>query len=197
MPPQVPDATQPTETRGRRRASSAEEDPLTSAAFALRTSGPVDGRSSLRPGGSRPGAGPASTHGGASPTSTTSYLYTGTSYGGPSSATQAMSTPPYGENYGYGSQGPAPQGDDPRRQNGSRNPARRVYPQDSYPTGNRQGTAGYPGAGASYSGNGYRSGGYQGIEYPGSGYPGNGYPGGGPRAPYDPREDHLRLNPRP
>ena len=41
--------TQPTETR-RRRPSSAEEDPLTSAAFSLRPSGPVDGRSSLRAG---------------------------------------------------------------------------------------------------------------------------------------------------
>ena len=42
-------AAQPAETRGRRRASrSDDEDPLTSAAFSLRSSGPVDGRSSRR-----------------------------------------------------------------------------------------------------------------------------------------------------
>ena len=39
----------PAETRGRRRARrSDDEDPLTSAAFSLRSSGPVDGRSSRR-----------------------------------------------------------------------------------------------------------------------------------------------------
>jgi hypothetical protein len=46
--------TQPNETRGRRRASAgtdgdAKEDPLTSAAFSLRSSGPVDGRSYRAP----------------------------------------------------------------------------------------------------------------------------------------------------
>jgi len=44
----------PGETSGRRRlgaASSASEDPLTSAAFSLRSSGPVDGRSNQAPSG--------------------------------------------------------------------------------------------------------------------------------------------------
>ena len=42
-------AAQAAETRGRRRANrSDDEDPLTSAAFSLRSSGPVDGRSSRR-----------------------------------------------------------------------------------------------------------------------------------------------------
>ena len=48
-PSQPMSAAQPAETRGRRRARrSDDEDPLTSAAFSLRSSGPVDGRSSRR-----------------------------------------------------------------------------------------------------------------------------------------------------
>jgi hypothetical protein len=47
-------STQPTETRGRRYVSAdtgphADEDPLTSAAFSLRSSGPVDGHSQQAP----------------------------------------------------------------------------------------------------------------------------------------------------
>jgi hypothetical protein len=168
---QVPGLTQPTETRGRRRASSAEEDPLTSAAFALRASGPVDGRSALRSGGSHARG----------------------SYGGPSSVTKSMPTPPYGENYGYGSRGAVSPGDDRNRPNGTRNharhaatsegtrPTRHVYPQDSSAARNRQGTNGNPGTG------------YQASRYRASGYPGSSYPGNGQRAPYDPREDHRRL----
>ena len=131
-------AAQPAETRGRRRASrSDDEDPLTSAAFSLRSSGPVDGRSSRRPqdmtreqydaavtqetqtftaaeteaaSGGYPGGLPpfrqSESSAGRSPSS-----YSGTSYGDPSSVTQAMNTPPYGENYGYGSGGsPGPAG---------------------------------------------------------------------------------------
>ena len=79
--------TQPTETR-RRRPSSAEEDPLTSAAFSLRPSGPVDGRSSLR---ARNGSADRYD------TGTSPYPYSTPSYGDSSSATQTMSTPPYGQ----------------------------------------------------------------------------------------------------
>jgi hypothetical protein len=204
--PQVPSATPSTKTRGRRRASGAEEDPLTSAAFALRASGPVDGRSSLRSGGSHSagshsggsGSGPESTYGGTGPA--TPYPYAGASHGAPSPATQtqATATPPDGENYGYGSRGPASQGgDESRRPNGTRSqprhaaagprPARQLYPQDGHSSGNRQGAGGYPGNG--YPGNGYPGNGYQ-----VGGYPGNGHRGNGHRAPYDPRDDYRRLS---
>jgi hypothetical protein len=214
--PQVPSATPSTKTRGRRRASGAEEDPLTSAAFALRASGPVDGRSSLRSGGSHSagshsggsGSGPESTYGGTGPA--TPYPYAGASHGAPSPATQtqATATPPDGENYGYGSRGPASQGgDESRRPNGTRSqprhaaagprPARQLYPQDGHSSGNRQGAGGYPGNG--YPGNGYPGNGYPGNGYPGNGYqvggyPGNGHRGNGHRAPYDPRDDYRRLS---
>ena len=184
-------ADQPADTRGRRRASSsADEDPLTSAAFSLRTSGPVDGRSSLR----------------SSPSNS------GTSYGDPSSATQATNTPPYGENYGYGSGDPVAQADDPRRPNGTRSHARHggpgegtratrhAYSQDDYQGTGSYPTGGYP-AGSHHQGNGYQRGGYQtggpqGSGYQGSGYQGSGYQGNGHRAPYDPREDYRRLTQR-
>ncbi len=157
--------TQPAETRGHRRRSSAEEDPLTSSAFALRASGPVDGRSALRSrdssgGGSgefrvsepRPGGG------------TSPHRYPGGSYGDTSAATQAMNTPPHGENYGYGSGSPAAAGEGTR-------PAR-VYRQDGHQ------------ATGMYQGNG---------NYPTGGYPPGGYRGNGHRAPYDPRDDYRRL----
>ncbi len=181
--------TQPAETRGHRRRSSAEEDPLTSSAFALRASGPVDGRSALRSrdssgGGSgefrvsepRPGGG------------TSPHPYPGGSYGDTSAVTQAVNTPPHGENYGYGSGSPADRAGDPRRQNGTRNQARpaaagegtrpaRVYPQDGHQaTGIYQGNGNYPTGG-----------------YPPGGYRGNGHQGNGHRAPYDPRDDYRRL----
>ena len=93
--------------------------------------------------------------------------YSGTSYGDPSSVTQAMNTPPYGENYGYGSGGSSAQPaqpDDTRRHNGTRSharhggndeasrAARQAYPQDgyqgtgSYPADDYQGTGSYPAA---------------------------------------------------
>ena len=223
-------AAQPAETRGRRRASrSDDEDPLTSAAFSLRTSGPVDGRSSRRSrdmtreqydaavtqetqtftaaeteaaGGRYPGGMPpfrqseSSVSRSPSPSS-----YSGTSYGDPSSATQAMTTPSYGENYGYGSGGAQGQSDDSRRHNGTRSharhggndeasrAARQSYPQDRY-----HGTGSYP-AGV-YQGTGsHQAGGYPGSTYPGSADQGNanGYRGSGHRAPYDPRDDYRRL----
>ena len=219
-------ATQPGGARGRRRArSSDDEDPLTSAAFSLRSSGPVDGRSSLAPRGSRdmtrerydaavaqetqtfsladteaasggypagappfrqyesPAGSRASEPRTGEPRTggTAPYPYSGTPYGDPSSVTQSVNTPPYGESYGY--QDPAAQADDPRRQNGTRSHARhgghgegsraprQPYPQDGY-----QGTGGYPAGG-----------------YPAGGYPGSGYQGNGHRAPYDQREDYRRL----
>ncbi len=204
-------AAQPAEPRARRRASrSDDEDPLTSAAFSLRSSGPVDGRSSRR-----------------SPAS-----YSGTGYGDPSSATQAMNTPPYGENYEYGRGGsPAAQPHDPRRQNGARSHARhagtgeatragqQAYPQDGY-----QGTGSYPAGGYQGTGSHQSTGSHQTDKYPTGGYPTEGYldegqqgnghqtgayqssaqqasanayrgNGNGHRAPYDPREDYRRLTP--
>ena len=224
MTSQSPGVTQPSETRGRRRASSIDdEDPLTSAAFSLRASGPVDGRSSRRsrdatreqygeprPGGSRsggPGPGSGGGYGVTSP-----YPYAGTSYGDPSPVTQAMdSTPPYGENYGYGSGDPVAPADDQRRPggtgsharhggNGEGSPAaraaRRAYPQDG-----SQSTGSYPAGGyapGDNQGNGYQAGGHQGNghqadSYQAGGYQGNGRPVGSHRAPYDPREDYRRL----
>ncbi len=197
-------AARPAETRGRRRARrSDEEDPLTSAAFSLRTSGPVDGRSSRRsrdmareqhdasvaqetqtfsaaeteaasggyPGGVPPFRQSESSAGSRSPSS-----YPGASHGDPSSVTQAMSTPPYGENYGYGGGSSPVLPEEPRRPNGTRSHARhggtgevtrasrQAYPQDS-----SEATRGYP-----------SSDGYPGTgSYPGDGYPAGGYPTGG------------------
>ena len=96
-----------------------------------------------------------------------------------------MNTPPYGENYGRGSGGPAPQADDRQRQNGTRSHARpdgtgegtrggwQAYPREA-----RQATGSYPTSSAYPTSN----------AYPGSGYPGNGH-----RGPYDPRDDYRRL----
>jgi len=165
-------ATQPAETR-RRRPSSTEEDPLTSAAFAQRPSGPVDGRSSRR----------------ARDTS--------------SSATQAVATPPYGQDYGHGRADAAAQVAEPQRSrtgsharpNGSSDwtrTARPTQPRHSY-----QATGGYPGNG-SHPGNGnpagsYPTGSYPIGPYPADGYPGNGHRGNGHRASYNPRDDYRRL----
>jgi hypothetical protein len=171
--------TQPSEARGRRRARSAEEDPLTSAAFSLRSSGPVDGRSSLAPRGSRD-------------MPTAPYPHAGIPYGDPSSATQPVNTPPYGESYGYGN--PAAQADDTRRQNGTRSHARHAghgeadrAPRQAYQPDAHQGTGGYPAGGYQGTG-GYPAGGYQGGGHQPGSHQGNGH-----RAPYDPREDYRRL----
>jgi len=236
-------AAQPAETRGQRRASrSDDEDPLTSAAFSLRSSGPVDGRSSRRSrdmtrehydaavtqetqtftaaeteaaSGGYPGGVPpfrrSESPAGRSPSS-----YSGTSYGDPSSVTQAIATPPYGENYGYGSGGSPAQPDDPRQHNGTRSharhggndeasrAARQAYPQDgyqgtgSYPAGDYQGTGSYPTGGyptGAYPTGEYSTGGYPDAGHQANGHQGNanGHQGNGHRAPYDPRDDYRRL----
>jgi hypothetical protein len=168
--------TQPTETR-RRRPSSAEEDPLTSAAFSLRPSGPVDGRSSLR-----------------APNGSSDRFDTGTSpypYSAPS----------------YGNGSPAAPAGEPRRRNGTGSHARPEDPgdgtrpaQQASPRGSHQATGSYRSNG-SYPGSGYPGSGYPGSGYPGSGYPGSGYQGSGHRgnghrAPYDPRDGYQRLTPQ-
>ncbi len=206
-------AAQGAETRGRRRANrSDDEDPLTSAAFSLRSSGPVDGRSLRRSRGPAreqydtgstqetqafgkaetqaaspgypsgvPSFRPSESLAGArSPSS-----YPGTAHGDPSSVTQAVNTPPSGQNYGYGGgnspaqparPAQAAQPDDPRRPNGPRSPgrhsgssettrsARQAYPQEGY-----QGSGGYPAA--NYPADGYPgTGSHQASEYSAGGY---------------------------
>src|SRR5690242_2792979 len=177
------------ETGRRRRPSSPDEDPLTSASFSLRERGPVDGRSSLRSrdqqdtprdrDASGPGRGPAA--GPYGHTTPYSPAPAGTSYDDASSVTQMMSSPPYGEKYGSGSQA-----DHPRRRNGTRSHARPAGadtgerprpPRPAYPQDVRQASGSYP-AGA-YPGNGHQPGGYAGSGYAGNGYPGSGYPGNG------------------
>ena len=227
-------AAQAAETRGRRRANrSDDEDPLTSAAFSLRSSGPVDGRSSRRSQGATreqydtgstqetqafgkaeteaasagyPGDVPSfrpseSLTGARSPSP-----YAGNAYGDPSSVTQAMNTPPYGQNYGYGGgnspaqAAQAAQPDDSRRPNRPRSPgrhsgisetarsARQVYPQDGYqgsggyPAANYP-ADGYPGTGSyqasEYSTGGYQTGGSANASQPGDIHRSNGHPGHG------------------
>jgi hypothetical protein len=203
--------TTPAETR-RRRPSSAEEDPLTSAAFSLRPSGPVDGRSSLRARNASADSyhtiGATGAHGDTSP-----YPYSTPSYEDPSSVTQTMATPPYGQDYGYGRGSSAAQAGEPRHK-GARSHARPdgtgegttttrpTYPRHSrqatgsyQATGGNQVSGGYPSNG-NYSGNGYQGNGYQAGSYPAGGSPGNGHRGNGHRAPYDPRDDYRRLTPQ-
>ena len=172
--------TQPTETR-RRRPSNAEEDPLTSAAFSLRPSGPVDGRSSLRARNGSPDR---------HDTGTSPYPYSTSSYGDPSSsATQTMSTPPHGQNYGYGNGSPAAPAAEPRRGNGNGGHARPEDPGDGTRPARQANPRGSHQATGTYRSNGS----YPGSGYPGSGYPGSGHRGNGHRAPYDPRDDYQRL----
>ena len=192
--------TKPAETR-RRRPSSAEEDPLTSAAFSLRPSGPVDGQSSLRARNASP------------------YPYSAPSFEDPSSVTQTMTTPPYGQDYGYGRESSAAQAGEPRHKSARSHArpdgtgegtttARPAHPRHSrQPTGSHRATGSYPATGGnqvsggspgngSYSGNGYQGSGYQVGSYPAGGYPGNGHRGNSHRAPYDPRNDYRRLTPQ-
>ena len=137
--------TQPTETR-RRRPSSAEEDPLTSAAFSLRPSGPVDGRSALR---ARNGSADRFD------TGTSPYPYSAPSYGNGS---------------------PAASAGEPRRRNGNGSHARPEDPGDAtrparqaYPRGSHQATGSYRSNG-SYPANGYPGNGYQGNGHRGNGH---------------------------
>jgi hypothetical protein len=119
-----------------------------------------------------------------------------------------MSTPPYGQNYGYGNGSPATPASEPRRHNGTGSharpegtgdgtrPVRQANPRDSrQATGRYRGNGSYPGNGGSPA-----NGGSQGpvvypgnSSYPANGYPANGYNGNGHRAPYDPRDDYRRL----
>ena len=201
-------AAPPAETRGRRRASrSDEEDPLTSAAFSLRSSGPVDGRSSRRSrnvtrdqydtattqatptfsaaeteaaNGGYPGGAPSFRPSESPAVGRSPSSYSGASYGDPSSLTQAMNTLPYGENYGYGSGGSPAQPEDPRRPNGARSHAQHSGNGEA----TRAGRNVYPQDG--YQGTGsYPSGGYPGSGsnqtggYPADGYPTGSYPDAG------------------
>ena len=158
-------ASQPGQGR-RRRPSSSEEDPLTSAAFALRPSGPVDGRSVLRArdrNGDRYGAG--------------SDPVSADSYGG---------TSPYGDNYGRGRHGtPSAPADEPRR------PGTRSYQGSHQAAGGHPGTGSY--RTGSYPGTARSVNGYQPDGYQGNGHRAN---GNGHRGPYDPRDDYRRLTHR-
>jgi hypothetical protein len=193
------------ETRGRRRPSTDEEDPLTSAAFSLRPSGPVDGGSSPRSrdmtreqfaaaiaqetqsrlGSSRSGGSgqmPASSYDGSGGTS--AYSYPATSHGDPSSATQARNTPLDGVNYGYAGASPA---DDAQRQNGTRSharhsgtsegthAARQVYPQGDHQAAGKHQASGRHQA----TGKHQATGSYQADAHPAGGYSSAGYPVGG------------------
>jgi hypothetical protein len=195
---------QPREGR-RRRPSSSEEDPLTSAAFALRPSGPVDGRSALRarnrnqdPSGT--GSDPVS---GGSYGNTPPHPYATPSYGGQSPVTETMNTPPYGENYGYanghGAHGAhAAPADRPRRagtgsyQGTHQAPGSQPGTSSHQATDSHQGTGGHQGTGSNRTGS-YSTGSYQGTgSYPAGGaYPGNGYSGNGHQRGGYPGNGHL------
>ena len=135
------------------------------------------------------------------------YPYSAPSYGDSSSVTQAMATPPYGQDYGYGRgirqprrrTAAAQRRPEPRPAGGTgegTRTARQAYPRHSYrPPEATQRQARDPG---NSSGRG-PTGGYPGTGMPDgpsarhSGYQGNGYRGNGHRAPYDPRDDYRRL----
>ena len=199
-PSQPTSAAQPAETRGRRRARrSDDEDPLTSAAFSLRSSGPVDGRSSRR----SPDM-PREQYDATVTQETQTFS---------AAETEAASS-------GYPG-GVPPFRQSERRQNGTRSharhggtgeagrAARQAYPQDGYqdtgsnPAGSYQGSGSYQTGG--YPTGRYATGGYPTGGYPDGGHQGNGHQTGahhadanayrsnGHRAPYDPREDHRWL----
>ncbi|MBV9208852.1 MAG: hypothetical protein JO037_26365 [Actinobacteria bacterium] len=212
---------QPGETGGRRRRSSRadEEDPLTSAAFALRPSGPVDGRSAVtsrRPAGTvreRYGEPPrdSSRSGGYDPTAP--YPPPGGRHGDTPAA--HVDTPPYGEDLGYRLPEPAIHTDEMPPQNGTRRHARHAAngngngdresrPRHSYQQNDRQRNGhrvgGHPIGGSpagAYPASGYLPGEYWQNLYPQSGrHAGNGHSRNGYHAPYDLRDDRLRLTPR-
>ena len=171
-------------TRGQHDVSVAEETQTFSAAETEAASGGYPGGvPPFRQSESSAASRPPSSHPGAS-------------HGDPSSVNQAMSTPPYGENYGYGSGSSLALPDDPRRPNGTRSharhggtgevtrAARQAYPQDSshatggYPGGSYASSGSYPGTG-SYPGDGYPAGGYPTGGYLDDGHQGNGHQTGG------------------
>jgi len=217
-------ADQPSEPRGRRRASrSDDEDPLTSAAFSLRSSGPVDGRSSRRSrdmtrdqydaavgqetqtfsaaeteaaSGGYPGGVPPFRQSESSAGSRSPSSYSGPSHGDPSSVTQAMNTPPDGEKYRYGGRGAQAQPDDPRRQDGTRSYARHRATGEATRTARQA----YPQDGYQSTGS-YPAGVYSSTRsYPAGGYPdgghqGNGHPTGGyPGSTYQGNANAYRGN---
>jgi hypothetical protein len=187
-------AAQAAETRGRRRANrSDDEDPLTSAAFSLRSSGPVDGRSSHRSRGAtrepydigstqetqasskaETGAASAGYPGGVPSFRPSESLtgarspssYPGNAYGDPSSVTQAMSTPPSGQNYGYGSGNSPTQAAQAAQPDDSRRPngPRSSGRHSAISETTRSARQAYPQDG--YQG----SGGYPAANYPADGY---------------------------
>jgi hypothetical protein len=159
------------ETEGRGRRRSAEEDPLTSAAFALRASGPVDGRSFLAPRSapdpSRAGSGVRS---GTSPYPAAERPYREPG-GGPSGPSASANTPPYGESYGLGDGYAAGPAADPRRHD-----SRPRHGRDEYGASHLNGTGSPGGLGGRPGGGSHRS------------HPGNGY-----RGPSDPWSQGRRL----
>ncbi len=193
-------APQPAETRGRRRANrSDDEDPLTSAAFSLRSSGPVDGRSARRSRGATreqydtgstqetqsfgtaeteatsagyPGGVPSFRPSESLTDARSPSSYPGTAYGDPTSVTQAMNAPPRGENYGYGggSSPTQPTRPTPTQPDDSRRPNGPRTP------GRHSGASeASRSARQAYPQDGYQgSGGYPPASYPPDGYPGTG-----------------------
>jgi hypothetical protein len=170
-PSQPMSAAQPAETRGRRRARrSDDEDPLTSAAFSLRTSGPVDGRSSRR-----------------SPDMPREQY--------DATVTQETQTFSAAETEAAGSGYPGgvpPFRQSERQQNGTRSharhggtgeagrAARQAYPQDGYQDTGSNPARSYQGSGSYQDGGSYQgSGSYQTDGYPAGGYPTGGYSTGG------------------
>ena len=183
-------------TRDRYDAAVAQETQTFSAAE-------TEAASAGYPGGVPPYRQSESPAGGRSPSS-----YSGTAYGDSSSVTQAMSTPPYGENYGYSSGGSptrSAQPDDPRRESGARSharhggtgeatrAARQAYPQDGY-----QGSTGsYPASGYQGSGSYRSTGSHQTAGYPTGEYPTEGYPDGSHQPPAPTRAVLSRPMPMP
>jgi hypothetical protein len=203
--PAAPAATQPApaagpaaggETRGRGlgrhgNRKSAEEDPLTSTAFALRASGPVDGRSFLKATGSpgpareqpaertrRPGSG--APHAGTSP-----YPAPERPYREPSPATPR---PGASGAHGVNSSPEASGAADASWPYGAIDPASATTP----PYGESYGNGGEPSGPPYLNGNG--------RPYPtdtrhqGGTPSGGSYPGGGYRRPHDPWSNGSRLN---
>ena len=203
-------AAQPSQTRGRRRASTgtgaADEDPLTSAAFSLRPSGPVDGRSSLTPRGARDLS--RTPHEAAAPQETPTFSLAETeaasggypgglppirqaygpglepvnSYGGTSA--YPYSGLPYSDpSPATSSEKTPPYGESYGYSGGHRGSAAR--PDDP---GRRTGTRSHARHGGNGAGDGsrvsrqaYPHGGYQGGSYEGNSYPENGHQAGGYR----------------
>jgi hypothetical protein len=217
--------TQPNETRGRRRASAgtdgdAKEDPLTSAAFSLRSSGPVDGRSFRAPRGSQDLTRDQYEAAVAQETQTFSLADAEAAGGG-----YPEGVPPYrqGPARDYGGTSPYPYPGQPYSDpdpvapgasagtppygeiygNGNGYGGSAAQADDPRRPRSDRGHARHGGKGA---GDGNRASrptypqgsGYQGNGYPAGGhatdgYRGNGYPADGYRGPYDPREDYQRL----